>query len=492
MRSSSALSLTLALGLILTWGVAALPVAAQQNEDVFASDGGAQAPAACGRAYAACAADDRLEKSTDERVRKAGASCYGDLDSALELEDQLNDQLDQMDSMSGQPRDEFYSNTVQPTNKARVQALGSYRACFQRAMIDMRPADYPKSGTLLHAGVSNTEPPPGQGEAWKATLRETLHKMNDALDPVATPLQNLSNVLNAIAPHYDMVSRSDTGLRVIKDILVDMGAGHVTGLAAGALRRMAAKAGGAALAAARGVGKAGNAALTAGEGAVEGAATRAGAATKAGGRGSGKFGSGNPVPDSGGAVEIPGIMMGTTGYKLPWGMKMPPMLAKTLRPTYFQEDTHSCVLACVRMVEETIKRVPLPEKALRSIVKGPATFKPGVGTSGPVIADMLTKLGINNRGWRRTGFYAIKKSVGNGYPAIVTFGKQHVAIVDAVAEHAGQEWVFLRNSTNPEFWDATEREFFESVNYGNYVTMLKDDFMRLYNSGGRHAVITQP
>ncbi|MEZ5660452.1 MAG: hypothetical protein R3E83_18540 [Burkholderiaceae bacterium] len=222
-----------------------LMASAQPRDDVFASDGSTRDRASCERAFAACIAARRLEQSRDPRVRAAGSHCRADLDAALAHEHDLNQQVRKLSTMKGRARDEYYAGTVQPTMAARGSALARFNDCSRQAigaLEDLRPVDgVPPSALLLHGGVSNAEPPPGVADpdAWKATLAETLHRMDEALDPAAEPLKNLSNVLRAIAPHYDMVSRSDTGVRVIRDILIDMGVGHLGGRVVGGLRGMA-------------------------------------------------------------------------------------------------------------------------------------------------------------------------------------------------------------------------------------------------------------
>ncbi|MEZ5660451.1 MAG: papain-like cysteine protease family protein [Burkholderiaceae bacterium] len=192
------------------------------------------------------------------------------------------------------------------------------------------------------------------------------------------------------------------------------------------------------------------------------------------------------------SIEIPGIRMGAAGYDLPPGMRLPPVIANTPRPVHLQEQSHSCVLACVRMVSDTVTRVPVEESLLKQMVRGPTGYQPGVGTEGPAMAEMLTMIGVSHNGWGRASYETLASKVKNGYPAIVTYGSNHVAVVDGVVRHAGDEWVLLRNPANPAHWDAETARLFQATGFGNYVAMTRREFMALFEAGGSQAVFTRP
>jgi hypothetical protein len=132
-----------------------LCVHAQPVNEEFASNGTSAEP--CHTAYMACAAERRLETSTNERYRAAGQRCHGDLQQALAKEDELNSQLPQLATLTGQARTDYNTNTVQPTIQARGEAIAAFNDCTRQAMEDLRPADYPKSDVLLAGGVTNSD-----------------------------------------------------------------------------------------------------------------------------------------------------------------------------------------------------------------------------------------------------------------------------------------------------------------------------------------------
>ena len=357
-------------------------------------------------------------------------------------------------------------------SKSPAQDIGSPQ---EETAQDLRPADYPKSDILLKGGISNTDelpPGPGGGEKLNATLRQTLRNMNDALDPVAGPLQNLSNVLDAIAPHYDMVSHNDTGLRVIQDIMKDAALGHLIGNAPKALRGMVARSDRAIDTARR-------------------AATRTSRA-KGWGKSAQNHNSGrNAVGNQSTQVLGRGtrVAPGHPNY-LPPTLRVPEMLQKTPRPIYLQEESHSCVQACTRMVAHTIKRAHLPEETIRKIT-GKA-YTPGVGTQPEAISKLLGDVGIPNSKLQKVSIDELAKGTEGGYPAIVSYGDKHASIVDAVVEHGGERFVFMRNPVNPAHLSSKSSQFVHNAGHENFPILREEDFLRSFIDGGSQAIFTNP
>lgn len=331
---------------------------------------------------------------------------------------------------------------------------------------------------------SNESSNQGQPPLLKGQISETaddsanamLHAINSTLDPVGTPLQQLSGFLNTIAPHYDMASRNDTGIKVVGDILVDMGLGHLAGKVPGALRAM----------------------VRSGDNVVEGSAKAANkiASQKPAG---GKPAGGKPLgSDSGSGLSDKSPVQGSVStpasgpgwIHLPEGMALPPILKNTPRTLHLQEETHSCVQACIRMVAETVKRMPMREGFLRQ--SGKWAYKSGEGTGELAIPQLLKDVGIPNPGWRPTTVDEIAAAVKEGYPAIVTYGKAHVSIVDAVVEHGGDRFIFLRNPANPSHWDKLTAEMMDNLGFSNYPVVSEADFLGSFTAGGGKAVFTSP
>ena len=452
----------------LLLGVLALPslaLAQTQTGDVFSSS--SSEAAGCGTAMAACTAKHHLERAPDSRGKRAGMMCIGKLDEAVAHEDALNGQLDHLRTLVGRARNDYYTSTVNPTNKQRVQALDDYKRCVTATAptlpLDPRPADYPRSPVLLSGGTAtnvNAEPP-ADPAAGPPSPADALRAMNEALSPVAEPLANLSNLLDAIAPHYDIASSNDVGLRVIKDIFVDIGVGHLGSKIGPALKAMATKAGQAAIAATRKAGKA--------------AATRASAVAGGANRYRG-VGAGATIPSSGAnPVNVP----------------IPEMLQKTPRPMHLQEEDASCVQACTRMVTDTVKRENIPESALRA--RTGEFYTPGDGTDGQAIATLLTDVGVPNSGWGVTPVAKLAQAVPDGYPAIISYGNKHVSVLDAVVEHNGVNYYFIRNPTNLGLvQDPQTLELLKRSGFSNYAVVAERDFLDSYAAGGAKAVLTSP
>lgn len=453
-------------GLLL--GTIALPLIALAQAptgDIFSSS--SNEAAGCGTAMAACTAKHHLERAADSRGKRAGMLCRGKLDTAVAHEDALNGQLEHLKTLVGRAHDDYYKSTVSPTNQQRVRALDDYRQCVSETAptlpLDPRPPDYPRSSVLLRSGTATNvsakllaEPPAGP-----PSLAGALRAMNDALDPAAEPLKNLSNVLDAIAPHYDIVSSNDVGLRVIKDILVDMGVGHLGSKIGPALKAMATKAGQAAIGAAKKAGRA--------------AARRASAVAGGANRYSG-LGPGATIPSSGAN---------------PKNIPIPEILQKTPRPMHLQEEEASCVQACTRMVTDTIKRENIPESALRT--RTGDFYTPGDGTDGHAIATLLTDVGVPNSGWGVTNVGKLAQAVRDGYPAIISYGNKHVSVLDAVVEHDGAKYYFIRNPTNLGLVsDPQTLELLRNSGFSNYAVVAERDFLDSYVAGGAKAVLTSP
>lgn len=79
------------------------------------------------------------------------------------------------------------------------------------------------------------------------------------------------------------------------------------------------------------------------------------------------------------------------------------------------------------------------------------------------------------------------------YPAIISFGNKHVSVLDAVVEHNGANYDFIRNPTNLSLVsDAQTLELLRKSGSSNYAVVAERDFLDSYAAGGATAVLTSP
>ena len=176
------------------------------------------------------------------------------------------------------------------------------------------------------------------------------------------------------------------------------------------------------------------------------------------------------------------------------------MLANTPRNLHLQEKPDSCVLACVKMVGETVMRKSWPENVLRHVAR--PSYRPSfdtvvpelVGTQGDAIADLLSLNGVRNTGFNHATADQVFEGVKDGYPAIVSYGRGHVAVADLAFEHAGEKYIALRDPANPAHWTADIAEMMQNLNFSNQPVMKLKDFEGSFtaNNGQGWAALTNP
>jgi hypothetical protein len=289
-----------------------------------------------------------------------------------------------------------------------------------------------------------------------------------------SPLIALSKALDGLAPHYDM-TRPHEGLRVIRDILVDMGLEYLIPGLPGAVRRLF-----------------GKATAAAGE--------SAGAAVAGAGRG---WKSVPPSRPSAGRWPVGGAGTGSPilGGPLPPGVSVPAVVTSKPRPIYLQEAEDSCGAACIRMVVETLKGEKLPEAIIRRLTQGatrqaPGGFTPGVGIEMKRLADSLRAFGgqVTLKGGQTVDDLAA--ATKNGDPAIVFLGdpvKGHYVVVDAViGGSAGNRLLLIRDPWNVDLADPRTRQLMMQAGFINDPALPEQSFLGQFAQGGSLAIFTGP
>ena len=451
----------LSLGLTLI----ANPAWSDSNLPATSSDPSYTAPATCTyppqTLHTACGLALSLEKTNNPRAKQAGQACLGDLNTALAHEEQLNKQHKRWANMRGEARSQYFEEVLQPTSDARSQAVADYQVCQRSTMADLRPDDYPRSELLLHGRVTNVELDVGE---W--TVAGALQKFNDSLNPVAEPLQKLSSFLDAMAPHYDMTSRNDEGLRVIRDILIDTGMGHLVGNAPRALRAMTAKS---------------DEAIDAARKAITSRRANAINSKQAGGFGQAES------PLTGNATN--NVFAPDHPLYVPPTLEIPPHIQN--RTLHLQEQSHSCVQACARMVRETIHGDVLTEDWIR--MASGANYTPGGGTRPGSIRGLLQQVGVPTKAWTQSSsIETLANGVNGGYPAIVNYGSRHAVVVDAVINHGGERFIVMRNPANPAVAPANVQLLQQNLGLQNVTVLREADFMPSFNAGQNVMLFTDP
>jgi phosphoketolase len=68
-----------------------------------------------------------------------------------------------------------------------------------------------------------------------------------------------------------------------------------------------------------------------------------------------------------------------------------------------------------------------------------------------------------------------------------------VSVLDAVVEHNGASYYFIRNPTNLGLVsDAQTLELLQKSGFSNYAVVAERDFLDSYAAGGAKAVLTSP
>lgn len=272
-------------------------------------------------------------------------------------------------------------------------------------------------------------PPPLQGQVAKNEINPS--------GEVWPPFQAISDALNKLAPHYDM-TRPNEGLRVIRDIVINIFLGRIAQGLPGAARSLFGRTG-------------------------ERWGTRA-------------------IPNIPPRTAPPGF----TWQQLPPGVTIPSILRNTPRPVIPQEAQNSCVQACSRMVAETISRRSWPENFLREISRGPFgeldpnAYNPLKGTGPEVISKLLDLMGIKNSGLRTVTIEELADAVKSGYPAIAGVRRgteRHAIIVDGVVGVPGNRFFFLRDPINLGFAPPETRLLLEQAGFSTLPVVSESEFV---------------
>jgi hypothetical protein len=185
----------------------------------------------------------------------------------------------------------------------------------------------------------------------------------------------------------------------------------------------------------------------------------------------------------------------------PPGIQLPKVIENTLRPVHLQEQPTSCVLACVRMVAETILRRPVSEATVLQHLP-PGAFDPNVGTQIGVIAHTLQEMGVPaSLQMKYSTIDDLAAAVKDGYPAIVRVGDAtsgHGVIVDAVVGQPGSRYFFIRDPLNPAHLDPTLRQVLQTqpAGFRNAPILTEQQFNSIYDLGqaspGGFSMFTHP
>jgi hypothetical protein len=273
------------------------------------------------------------------------------------------------------------------------------------------------------------------------------------------PLLAVNDVLEHISD-YDM-RKPHTGAKIIVDSLTSMAMNWVLKGAAAAVRNM--------------FGKAGDDVAQAIEKTVQ-----EGQSAKGGGTGGGRYGSNGP----GGQ----GIPPATTWQTPPPGVTVPRVLQTTPRPVYPMETSQSCVIACAKMVGETVTRRSLPESWLRQLSRGDVIragldrtgYAPGAGTYLESLPRLFNLMGVRTSGVVNATVDDLARATNNGYPAlagVLRGNQQHAIIVDAVVSTPNGRFLFIRDPINFAHMDAMTQQFVRQAGFSNQAVVAEADFL---------------
>jgi hypothetical protein len=462
---------------------------------VASGDGGdAGGDGVCHDGWAACNVWHH-DQQVKGKYRLAAMECYSSLGRALDWEDQafeINEQLRRTTGRAREPLlDEFNEKILM-----RSMELEAHRQCIQ-------------DWFLAHPGPldADADQPTLTSEQSEPTWAE---KLDEALGGIPY-LQETDKFLADISD-FDM-TKPHTGAKVVAESALNLlGEAGFSYLAKGAQALIAraaasgAKAGaGAAASAAEGAasaaasGAANRAAGAAGEGAAAtraaaGAAAESAAGSAAGGAGQRTTGGalGNagrdaarevgpppryqpprsqytdaqpPMYDPQGIQRIPEVdapppptSIGehiipeqVWAAQLPPGTQIPAAITSLPRPVYLQESTHSCVLACSKMISETHLGASFPEQTLERMVRAmndPA-YVPGVGVVPEQMQSVLWQAaGIDSRFATNVTIDELRAATANGAPAMVALNGSHAVVVDGIIDTATGPMVLVRDPAN--------------------------------------------
>lgn len=254
-----------------------------------------------------------------------------------------------------------------------------------------------------------------------------------AVPDMGAMLRGLAGAIDALAPHYDM-TRPHEGVRIISDIVVNMGLGYLAKNVPGAVRAVMNK--------------------------------------RRGGRVYGGSNGGGLAPSSAGSWGDPA--------GIPPGMQIPASVGAFPRPVFLQETANSCGAACVRMVQKTVTGSDLPENTLRNMLKnplGPAELRE--------LQPLLRAGGVRTQYLSNATAEEVVRATANGRPALVHVGAQgngHYMVVDGLARDAsGKPFVLLRDPTNLEIVEASSRDLLKAAGHTETPIVSFDDFKNMFS-----------
>jgi hypothetical protein len=303
----------------------------------------------------------------------------------------------------------------------------------------------PIAGNIDGGGPGNNLPPPaGFGQPQTPSPARPWDplggKAQDSCRPVPAsawpPLVALQNALQQITARYDVTRRSDAGLLIMQDSLMNLGFGWAL-KGAGAVARAL--------------------------------ATRAAARL--------------PyqvfswaTPRLAGNVFVPL----TSIRQMPAGASIPVVLENTPRPLFLQEEPTSCALACVKMVTQTVLRKSMSEGFYRQLAQDACVYTPGVGTEINGIARLIQQAGVPANLETGQTVQQLLAATRNGYPAVVALGSGnagHAVVVDGFTKDAAGNWyVLARDPWNLNLLDANAKWSFQQLGFKNYAVYSLADF----------------
>jgi hypothetical protein len=279
--------------------------------------------------------------------------------------------------------------------------------------------------------------------------------VDQALAPWGPQLKALGDFLGSMSD-YDISGRPDTGIKVIQDILSGMALDHLGKNVPAALK-----------------------ALKAADDAAEGAA-----------KGGALQGRVTQTVDEAGESAAE-----TWRSQLPPRAELPPEFLAKPRNVIFQEESHSCAIACSRMVTETqLGTAPTQQWFLQAAEQW-RMYKPGTGvTYASDVTGLLSAAGVPSRHVTGATLDDIARATATGNPAIVG-GRGHAVVVDTVVDTPQGRYVVYRDPWSlDQVTDATSRRFLEAAGFHNHSAIPASDFARnvLNEHGVTSAVFTNP
>ncbi len=315
----------------------------------------------------------------------------------------------------------------------------------------------PKGG---YDPCQNPVPPPGcrTSPAPSQPPPSPITDPNGDPDGLVKLFHLLDATLDRIAPHYDM-TRPHEGVRIIKDIVIDMGLGYATkGIGKvlgdwvqarralphapppGSTRPVMAK--------------------------NRGWQNSRGTAEPSGGESGSGFGA--DLPHTGGSVPVPSV------------------LQTTPRPVYLQETETSCGAAAVRMVNTTVTGRDLGELTFRNLTRnGESAARASSGTVNiRQLGDALRRTGLKADAFENVTVDHLAQATANGSPAIVRIGDfnaGHFVVVDGVAADASGAWyLFIRDPANYGLSNPMTRQFLDGLGFSNSPVVAEADFLNVF------------